>query len=152
MVYLPFQDRIKSIHWWRFHYRTQTNLATSNRRSKGKPATCYPRKTTTNVFIQLRRSAADGTNIRKSIDGAIRDSNPGPQETQTTHTGDNEFPELLFWVVVEVVVEEEEGRQRLPVVGRPLVEASRAFVAVHVHLAAKMVWIFKNIETETSQS
>ena len=81
----------------------------------------------------------EGSNVCLSIDGAIRDSNPGPRETETTHTGDNEFPELLFWVVVKVVVEEEEGGQRLPVVGRPLVEASRAFVAVHVHLVAKTV-------------
>ena len=57
-------------------------------------------------------------------------------------TGDDKFPELLFRVVVKVIIEEEEGRERLPVVGRPLVKTPRSFVAMHVHLAAKMGTMF----------
>jgi hypothetical protein len=49
-------------------------------------------------------------------------------------TRDRVFPELVFRIVVQVVVHEEERRQGLPVMRRPVVQAPGVLVAVHVDL------------------
>ena len=50
-------------------------------------------------------------------------------------TRDGKFPELLVRVVVEVVVEKEEGGQGLPVMWRPLMQTAWCFIAMHVDLS-----------------
>ena len=53
---------------------------------------------------------------------------------QKSGTCYSKFPELFFWIVVEVVIQEEEGGQRLPVVRGPLVQTPWGLIAMHVNL------------------
>ena len=58
--------------------------------------------------------------------------------------GDGILPELdLRLVVVGMVVEEEEGGDGAALVGRPLVQAPRHLLHLHIHLPGMLSFTFK---------
>ena len=58
--------------------------------------------------------------------------------------GDSILPYGRIGVVLRVIVEEDEGRNRFSLVGRPLPQTSRRLVALHVHLQRMFLILYNN--------